>query len=55
VDKNAYEDAVLAGLRAFRDSHSKGTVVNLLLSIDRRESAADAGETVRSIAQTALR
>ena len=47
MSKRSYVEAVLAGLDAARTAGgADATLVRLLLSIDRRESAADAMETV---------
>ena len=47
MSKRSYVDAVLAGLEAARMAGGDGApLVRLLLSIDRRESAASAVETV---------
>jgi adenosine deaminase len=52
MSKRSYVDAVLAGLDAARKAGGDGaTLVRLLLSIDRRECAASAMETVELAAE----
>lgn len=52
MSKRSYVDAVLAGLEAARKAGRNGApLVRLLLSIDRRESAAAAMETVELAAR----
>ena len=51
MSKRSYVEAVLAGLHATAAAEGGGTLVRLLLSIDRREGAASAMETVELAAE----
>ena len=56
MSKRSYVEAVLAGLDAAREAGgAEATLVRLLLSIDRRESAGSAMETVELAAEMKAR
>ena len=56
MSKRSYVEAVLAGLDAAKAAGgAEATLVRLLLSIDRRESAASALETVELAAELGAR